>query len=61
MLIQFFKIYDISIKDETAIIVPTANEVYSTKTIRLMKYNLVGGQWVSNDPLDRNNDEDDVG
>lgn len=41
-LTQFFKFYNIPIEDETDIITPSDNEVYSAKTSRLMKYKLVG-------------------
>ena len=58
-LTQFFKFYDIPIDDETNIIVPTENEVYMAKTVRLMKYKLQRGQWVPNDPLDVNDDGDE--
>lgn len=35
-LTRFFKLYDIPIEHETDIVVPTENEIYTTKTIRLM-------------------------
>ena len=58
-LTRFFKFYDIPIDNETDITVSTDNEIYSAKTIRLMKYKLIGGQWVSNDPLDNDNNEEE--
>ena len=39
-LTRFFKFYDIPIDDETDVLFPTENKVYTAKTIRLMKYKL---------------------
>lgn len=42
-LTRLFKFYEIVIEDETEIVVPTDNKIYSAKIIWLMKYHLVEG------------------
>ena len=58
-LTRFFKFYDIELNDETDVIVPTDNELYTTKTLRLMQYSIQRGQWVPNDPRDIDDSEDE--